>query len=519
MVLSPRWQAPARPDLAATTDLQPPLDSTTFFGLALDASGNLFLADTFNYRIRRITPAGVISTVAGNGNYGFDGDGGLATAASLASPYGVAVDSTGQLLIADSDNYRIRKVTTAGQISTVAGIGSRGFSGDGGAASAALFNFPGGMAVDSSGNLLIADTDNSRIRKLTPAGIVSTIAGNGGIGFAGDGGLATAAVLNLPGSVAVGPDGTVYISDCSNRIRKVAPNGVISTHATSSWLFCSFFYYTYEQLSRGPLAVDASGNIFVADTFHYRIDKVAPDGTVSPYAGSGSSSYGFSGDGGPALSAKITEPWGIALDAAGNLYIADTWNNRIRKVTPGGIISTIAGTANAGFSGDGGPAISAQLNMPTALAVDAQNNLFVADTNNNRIRKIDLVTGIITTIAGNGTAGVSGDGGPPTQAQLDAPTNIALNANGDLFISDSTNSRIRKVTSNLTVPTITKVTPAFGAQGATGSFMLEGTSFTRPLTINAGAGISATNVVVLSRDSGHRHNRGRFECRNGRAEP
>jgi uncharacterized repeat protein (TIGR01451 family) len=464
-------------------------------GIAVDGSDNLLIADSSNSRIRKVTPAGIISTVAGNGGFGFAGDNGPAVSARLASPWGVAVDGSGNLFVADTDNQRIRKITPAGIISTVAGMGSFGFAGDNGPAVSALLNYPNGVAVDATGNLLIADTSNSRIRKVTPAGVISTFAGNGITGTGGDGGAATSAQLSTPAGVAVGPDGTVYIVDCSNRVRSVSPAGVIGTVASRPWSFCDFDYYDYYETARGGVAVDEAGNLFVADTFNHRVYKVTPAGAVSVVAGTGT--FGFSGDGGAATSAQISEPWGIAVDPFGNLLIADSSNNRIRKVTPGGIISTVAGSDGTGFRGDGGPAISAALNFPTSVAVDGAGNLYIADTRNHRIRGV-TANGIISTIAGIGTVGLSGDGGPPTSAQLDSPMGVALDAAGNLYIADTNNHRIRKVEFALMLPTLADISPAVVPQGSTVKITLRGSGFTSPLAIDAGSGVTVSNVTVTS---------------------
>jgi hypothetical protein len=278
----------------------------------------------------------MISTVAGNGIGGDSGDGGAATAAQLWDPRGVAVDAAGKLYIADSGRHRIRKVTPDGIITTVAGNGIEGYSGDGGAATAASLRWPYGVAVDATGNLYIADADNHRIRKVTQDGIITTVAGNGIGGYSGDGGAATAASLYYPRDVAV----------------------------------------------------DAAGNLYIADSDNHRIRKVTSAGIITTVAGKGTG--GYSGDGGAATSASLLWPHGVAVDATGNLYIADKNNNRIRKVTPSGIISTVAGNGAYGYSGDGGPATAASLQWPHGVAVDAAGNLYIADTSNHRIRKVRL---------------------------------------------------------------------------------------------------------------------------------
>jgi sugar lactone lactonase YvrE len=417
-------------------------------GVAVDSAGNLYIADRGNRRIRKVTAAGVISTVAGVGAAGSSGNANPARAAQLDLPSAVAVDSAGNLYIADSNNNRIRRVTAAGVISTVAGRRTAGFSGDAGPATAAQLNFPSGVAVDSAGNLYIADYGNSRIRKVTAAGVISTVAGNGTFGFSGDGGPATAAQLNFPSGVAVDSAGNLYIADSNNnRIRRATAAGVITTMVGSGTAGFSGDGgpATAAQLNnpRGG-AVDSAGNLYIADSNNNRIRRVTAVGVITTVAGNGTRG-GFSGDGGPATAAQLNNPSGVTVEAAGNLYIADSNNNRIRRVTAAGVISTVAGTGTAGFNGDAGPATAAQLNTPSGVAVDAAGNLYIADTSNNAIRKV-TPGGVIRTVAGNGTRGFSGDGGPATAAQLYAPTGVAVDSAGNLFIADSNNNLIRKVT-------------------------------------------------------------------------
>jgi len=273
-------------------------------------------------------------------------------------------------------------------IDTAAGNGIAGFSGDGGTATSALIDDPSGVAVDASGNLYIADTDNLRVRKVNLDGVISTVAGNGVEAFSGDGGPATAASLGFVTGVAL----------------------------------------------------DAIGNLYIADGTNARVRKVDQEGTISTIAGNGVEA--FSGDGGPATSASLNRPSGVAVDAAGNIYIGDSRNSRIRKVDAGGIITTVAGNGASGFSGDGGPANAASLAAPRGVMVDAAGNLYIADMDNSRIRKVDA-GGIITTVAGNGVYGFSGDGGPATAASLAEPRNTALDASGNLYIADKDNKRVR----------------------------------------------------------------------------
>ena len=296
----------------------------------------------------------------------------------LYSPYGVAVDGAGNLYIADWGNNRIRKVDSTGAISTFAGTGTSGFGGDGGAATAAQLYGPAGVAVDGAGNLYIADERNDRIRKVDSTGTINTVAGTGAIGFSGDGGAAQ----------LYGPT---------------------------------------------DLVVDGAGNLHIADWGNHRIRKVDSTGTISTVAGTGVA--GFGGDGGAATAAQLDNPIDMALDGAGNLYIADRDNHRIRKVDSTGTISTVAGTGVAGFGGDGGAAAAAQLSNPTDLVVDGAGNLYIADWGNHRIRKVDS-TGTISAFAGTGTRGFSGDGwdgGAATAAQLNFPRSVALDGVGNLW--------------------------------------------------------------------------------------
>ncbi len=331
-----------------------------------------------------------IYTVAGNGTGSFCCDGGPAAAAELNNPFGVAIDVSGNLYIADYRNNRIRKVNTSGIITTIAGNGTAGYSGDGGQATAAELYFPASVATDASGNIYIADVGNERIRLVSTSGIISTFAGIGTVGYSGDGGQATAAELHSPYGVAL----------------------------------------------------DASGNIYIADELNQRIRMVNSTGIINTFAGNGTGSY--SGDGGQATVAEIYNPSSITANA-GNLYIADYTNARIRIVNSSGIINTFAGTGITGFSGDGGPATAAKLNYPAGTAIDASGNIYIADQTNERIRIINT-SGIINTFAGRGVTGFSGDGGPATAAEFWVPECVATDASGNLYIADEVNNRIREVT-------------------------------------------------------------------------
>ena len=336
-------------------------------------------------------------------------------------------------------------------IETVAGNGAASFNGDGGAATSAAIRTPNGVTVDSAGNLYIGDSSNNRIRRVDASGNISTFAGTGAGSFGGDGGAATSAQLNFPNGLVVDSAGNLYFADENNhRIRRVDAAGNISTVAGTGagGIFGAFGGDGGPATSaafRYPpnIALDSAGNLYIADYGNRRVRKVDASGNISTIAGTGAA--GFSGDGGPANAAPVDGPTGIALDSAGNIYIADTNNHRIRKMDPAGIISTIAGTGSAGFGGDGGPATAAQINFPRHIALDGAGNLYIADASNHRIRRVDA-SGIISTIAGTGSGGFSGDGGAPTSAQINDPRGIAVDsASRYIYIADSDNNRIRRI--------------------------------------------------------------------------
>jgi sugar lactone lactonase YvrE len=331
---------------------------------------------------------GTITTYAGNGTFGFSGDGGPATSAQFVVAEDLTVDKSGNLFIADSYDNRIRKVTPGGMISTFVGSGAWGFRGDGGPASSAWLNRPVAVTADTAGNLFFSDMENQRVRKVTPGGIISTVAGNGIPGFSGDGGKAISAELNYPDGIAVDNSGNLFIADSHNsRIRKVTPGGIITTYAGSgndalgegiSAISAQFGFPS-------SISIDTAGNLFIADGS--RVRKVTPDGIIRTVAGS--LFPGSGGDCGPATSAHFQDLQGIAIDAAGNLFIADQVDNRVRKVTPDGIISTVAGNGTYSFSGDGGQATSAQCS-PSSMAVDSSGNLYFTD--GFRVRKVERVS-------------------------------------------------------------------------------------------------------------------------------
>jgi sugar lactone lactonase YvrE len=332
--------------------------------IVFDAAGNLYFVETGNHVVRKVTSAGIVTTVAGNGVQGFSGDNGPATAAALDSPAGLALDSTGDLFIADSHNHRIREVSSAtGTITTIAGTGAPGFSGDGGPATAARLDLPTALALDAAGDVYVADTNNHRVRRITAAtGAIATVAGNGIEAFAGDNGPATSASID-------------------------SPNG---------------------------LALDSSGNLTIADTHNGRVRRVsAATGLISTVAGAGvvaGNVQSFGGDNGPATAAGLALPRGLTLDSAGNLYFADSANHRIRRISPTGVITTVAGQATETFAGDNAPAVSASLDSPRSVAISPASLLTLADTANQRIRQLDALPAPgpdIHTIAGLGTTSSS----------------------------------------------------------------------------------------------------------------
>lgn len=478
--------------------------------IAVGPDGTLYVADTGNHRIRGIGADGVIRTVAGSGQPGFDGDGGPATAAALLGPSGVAVGADGSIFIGDWGNERVRKVGPDGAITTVAGTGapSRGASGsaalpgDARPATSISIETPEGVALAPDGTLYVADTGNgrilrvtpagmattvagkdpgtppqegvpalssvlgspaavaaapdgtlyvaatqdSRVWRITPAGILSTLAGTGNARFSGDGGRATQADLNYPEGVAVGRDGAVYIADTGNhRIRRVTPDGVITSVAGA---LLPGFTGDGGPASRARLqdptgvAVGPDGTVYIADTGNHRIRRVTPDGAIATIAGTGEDA--FFGDGGPATQAMLDSPIGIVVAPDGSLYVADSGNERVRRIAPDGAISTVAGTGTPGYRGDGGPAVAARLSGVRGLAAGFDGSLFVSETLNDVVRRI-APDGRISTIAGGGSTGFSGDSGPATEAELSSPSGLALGPDGSLFIADRDNNVVRRI--------------------------------------------------------------------------
>ncbi len=429
--------------------------------LKFDSTGTLYFSDTNNHAIRKITPDGTILPVAGTGAAGFSHDGDAATVADLNSPEGIAFDSKGNLYLADTFNNRVRMIGIDGKIQTVAGNGRPGFFGDGGPALDATLFFPTDVAIDRNGALIIADLGNNRIRQVSD-GNISTIAGTSK-GSMVEGEPAIAVRLNGPSGVAVDFQGNIYFTQGSigsgsglqsgdHLVWRIASNGIVDIAAGDTLnSFAGDFAAAPLALLDQPtgMAVDSAGNLYFADTKNNRIRKIAANGTITTVVGNGLA--GFEGDGGQATVALLNAPQGVAVDVEGNLYIADTGNNRVRKVFPDGIIGTMVGNGNAAFFGDGGSALNASLNAPRGVAIGPGGLLYVADTGNHRIRRVDG-DGILDTVAGRGL-GATGDGGPATNALLRFPSTLAFDSTGAYYIADQGNRRLRKVGTDGTIHT------------------------------------------------------------------
>lgn len=513
-------------------------------GIAVDAAGNLYIADGGNARVRRVSPSGTISTVAGNGQGGVSGDGGPATSAAVSNPSAVAVDAAGNLFISQTSFHLIRQVRSNGAIASYAGTGIAGFSGDGGPGTAARLSGPQGLGVDALGNLYVADSQNHRIRKITPQGSISTVAGNGKAALSGNGGAATLASLSIPAGVAADASGNLYIGDTGNaRVRMVNSSGVISDFAgqgtslkdgpvnqsrllsptgvnvdsKGNVLIVLFSGHQVRRVTQGTItsiagatpptivgentsatatalfdprgiAVDPLGNLYVSDTIDHRIRKISAAGTITTYAGNGL--YGITGDGGLAVSAEVGSPRGLTLDQGGNLYATIGFGSATRQIAASGLITTVAGGGIAGFAGDGGKATAAQFLVPFGIAKDAAGNIYIADTDNNRIRRVDT-SGIVTTIAGSGTDGFAGDGGPATAASLSQPRQLALDSNGNLYLADTGNNRIRKITPAGVISTI-------AGNGTTGAGGDGGAATDAQLTSPSGVALDASGNMYIS---------------------
>ncbi len=435
-------------------------------GLAIDSANNLYVVDSGNNTIRKITPSGGVTTLAGLAGSSGSADG-TGSAARFFQPYGVAVDSTANVYVSDTNNYTIRKITPSGQVSTLAGVaGNRGSSD--GAGPAASFSFPQGVAVDSAGNLYVTDTSNFTIRKISPSGVVTTPAGLAGNRGSIDG-TGNSARFDFPNGVAVDGTGTLFVADTvNNTIRKITPAGVVSTLAGAAGSLGSAdgTGITASFTSPQGIAVDSTGNVYVADTGNYTIRKITPAGVVTTLAGLARNPGSADGTGN---AARFFQPAGVTVDGTGNVYVADTGNFTIRKITPSGVVTTFAGLAGSTGSADG-TGNTARFNNPYGLAADGAGNVYVADTNNHTIRKI-TPSGVVTTLAG--LAGSSGSvDGTGNAARFFQPAGVAVDGAGNVYAADTSNNTIRKITSSGIVTTLAGLAGSSGSTDGAGNAAL-----------------------------------------------
>jgi len=417
------------------------------FGVAVDGSGNVYVADYLNNAIRKVTPAGVVSTLAGLAGTQGSADG-TGSAARFDHPYGVAVDASGNVYVADNWNNTIRKITPAGVVRTLAGLGGAQGSVDG-TGSAARFNSPSGVAVDGSGNVYVADRENNTIRKITAAGLVSTLAGLAGSPGSADG-TGSDARFCYPWGVTVDGSGNVYVGEYGNSIvRKITPAGVVSTLAGSAGIYAWADGTGSAALFDCPLgvAVDGSGNVYAADSNNNVIRKITPAGVVSTLAGS------------------FNHPCGVAVDGSGNVYVADS-DNTIRKITPAGVVSTLAGLGGGSGSADGAGS-AAHFYFPCGVAVDGSGNVYVADSGNDTIRKI-TPAGVVSTLAGLARKAGSADG-TGGAARFNVPSGVAVDGSGNVYVADTSNHTIRKITPEGVVSTLAGLAGSPGSADGAGS--------------------------------------------------
>ncbi|WP_410210311.1 hypothetical protein [Aquirhabdus sp.] len=453
-------------------------------GITVDKNGNIYVSDAGNENIRKITADGVVTTLAGSVSTSAIAIDGIGTAAHFRSPKGIAVDDNGYIYVADMMSSTIRKITPSGVVTTLAGT-SNVFAYADGTGAAAKFDYPQDVAVDKNGNVLVAD--NGTIRKITPAGVVTTLAGQFGVRGHEDG-IGAAAHFYGPTGVTVDSTGNVYVADSNNNlIRKITPAAAVTTIAGMVDQ-----YGSYGNSAGNPTgaAVDTDGNTYIADCFNNTIRKITSTGVVSILAGIAGKRGSTDGDGSTAL---FYYPTGVAVDSAGNVYVADSGNNTIRKITSSGAVTTLAGTAGKQGNFDSTGA-AAQFYNPHGIAVDQSSNVYVADTSNSSIRKISP-TGVVTTIAGMiGNLGMAGStDGFGFNAEFFQPTGIAVDKSGNVYVADSENSTIRKISGN-------QVTTFAGTAGIQGA--LDGTGSTAQFYYPTGISTDSSGNVYVA-DAGN----------------
>jgi sugar lactone lactonase YvrE len=463
-------------------------------GITVDSAGNLYVSDSFNYTIRKVTPVGVVTTIAGSpGAYGStDGTG---SAARFGYPRGLKLDGSGNLYVADYNTELIRRITPAGVVTTLAGSAeNNGFVN--GTGSAARFDGPTNVALDSAGNVYVTDAANHAIRKVTPARVVTTLSGGPAVSGSANG-TGSAARFTSPGGAAVDAAGNLYISDTGNyTIRKITPAAVVTTLAGSPGQrgFVNGTGSAARFAEPRGLAVDSSGNVYVADQGSHSIRKITPAGVVTTLAGNGNSGR----EDGTGSAASFYSPVGVAVDRSGTVYVADTTNRTIRKITPGGVVTTWAGTA--GQTGQAnGTGSAARFSRAMGIAVDAAGNAYVADTGNYLIRKITPAA-VVTTLAGNPSAGQGSEDGVGSAARFSEPDSIAVDALGNLYVTDNANALIRKITPARRVTTI----GGLWASRLTGDGIGSAARFADP----SGIACTPDGVVYVADTDNHRIVRG-----------
>lgn len=431
-------------------------------GVAVDGAGNVYVTDNRNSTVRKITPTGTVSTLAGTPGVAGNVDGPIATA-QFDVPYALAVDGAGNVYVSDAGGQTVRKITSAGEVATLAGAAGLTGSEDGGAT--ARFNTPTGVAVDSANNLYIADLGNSTIRKITSDGLVTTFAGTARASGSEDGASATAR-FSAPQNVVVDAAGTIYVADESNHtVRAVTPAGEVTTFAGAAGLAGSVNGPRADARFDEPdgVALDQAGNLYITEFANATIRKIGPDGIVTTLAGAAHMRDSVDGAG---AAARFSTPIQAAFDSHGNAYVADMLNSTIRKITPTGTVTTFAGAAGVTGSADG---TAARFRLPRGLAIDSADNVYVADTDNATIRKI-TPDGIATTLAG--TAEITGSAdGAGAAARFNEPQALALDRAGNIYVADGGNATIRKITPAGVTTTVAGIPGVTGiALGATPRF-------------------------------------------------